>query len=212
LGSFLYLSVLCLFLILFVDKPLELYLKAHVHGHTEGFFKVITDLGGGLWWYIGSITGVVVCLAAAHMALTTEDHARFMARARSWGFLLACIASSGLLVTILKHVFGRLRPRHLFDQGLYGFEPFSLASGANSFPSGHSQTICAAMAALTVLFPRHWPWFAGVALLVTASRLLTTVHFLSDTLMGAFIGVAAVILLKPLFEQGGHRLRIGGPR
>jgi membrane-associated phospholipid phosphatase len=211
-GLFLYLSVLCILLMVFVDKPLELYLKANVHGHVEGFFKVITNLGGGLFWYLGTIVGSVVCFAGAHMALTTEVHGRLLSWARSWAFVLAAMASSGLVVTMMKHVFGRLRPRHLFDQGLYGFEPFSLASGANSFPSGHSQTICAAMAALMVLFPRHGIWFAVIAFLVTLSRLMTTVHFLSDTLMGAYIGVVAVILLKPLFEAGGHDLKIGKAR
>ncbi|MCF8480474.1 MAG: phosphatase PAP2 family protein [Rhodospirillum sp.] len=212
LGIFLYLSVLCVLLMIFVDKPLEIYLKANVHGHMEGFFKVITGIGSGLHWYVGTLSAAVLCLIAAHMALTTEAHARFLSWARSWGFVLAAVASSGLVVTIMKHVFGRLRPRHLFDQGLYGFEPFSLASGANSFPSGHSQTICAAMVALMALFPRHGIWFAGLAFLVTLSRLMTTVHFLSDTLMGAYIGIVAVLLLKPLFEAGGHSLRIGRSR
>jgi len=53
-----------------------------------------------------------------------------------------------LLVNLLKYLIGRIRPRHLFEQGLYGFSPLNTQWGMNSFPSGHSQAIFAAMAKL----------------------------------------------------------------
>ncbi len=200
--------LLSLVLMATVDKPLALYLKRHVDGHVEGFFKVITEIGWATWWYLLGGLATLVCLVISAAALTTETHDRFRHHARAWAFLFTATLSSGLLVTVLKQVFGRHRPRDLFNQGIYGFDPLSFG-GANSFPSGHSQAIVAAMAALCVLFPRHWPWWVVTAVMVTASRVVTTVHFLSDTLMGAMIGLAAVLLLRPLFERGGFSLRVG---
>ena len=47
-------------------------------------------------------------------------------------FPLVC---SGVTVIALKHLFGPHRPEKLFEEGLYGFAPFS---GNTSFPSGHA--------------------------------------------------------------------------
>jgi len=194
-------AVICLVAIAWVDRPLALWLKADLDRDTFGFFKTITDVGLGVWWYVVIVAAWVRCRLGAAAALTVDGHAAWMLRARSWVFVLAVQASSGILITLLKQGFGRLRPRELFEHGAYGFAPLS---GANAFPSGHSQVIWAMAAALWFVYPRYRAAYVVVALLIAASRVATTVHFLADALAGSVIAVLVALAWKDWFERGGR--------
>ncbi|MBB4284997.1 phosphatase PAP2 family protein [Roseospira goensis] len=204
-------AIASLLAIAVVDRPLALLLKAQVQGDWKGFWSVVTDLGTGLPWYLLGLMAWGWCRLAMVGALTADQWHRWRDRGRAWLIFVAALAASGLVVTVLKHAIGRLRPVWLFREDLYGAAPLSFQSAANSFPSGHSQTIWAVMAALMVLFPRHWPTWAVLGVLVAASRLFVTVHYLSDVLVGSFIGIATVVLLTRWARRRGWPLRLGAP-
>jgi membrane-associated phospholipid phosphatase len=117
----------------------------------------------------------------------------WLIRRRHWPvavWVLAAVALIGPLTSLLKQLFGRVRPD--FDHG--GARLDSL-----SFPSGHSSGIAtlvtvALILAWPVLAPRaRRVWLAvGVALvfLVGLTRMLLGVHFLSDVLGGWALGVS----------------------
>lgn len=201
LAAVAYAAVLSVVGVLFIDKPLALWLKADLDPHLFGFFKVLTDLGLGGVWYVLVIGAWAVCAVLAGLALTTTAHETWRLRARSTLYVLASLAASGVVVQALKFAFGRLRPRYLFDQGLYGFQPFS---GANSYPSGHSQVIWSVMIALWFVYPRYRAAYVVMALLVAASRVATTVHFLSDAIMGSVLAIVVAIMVKTWFERDGR--------
>jgi len=192
-----------------IDRPLALVLKAQVAGDWQGFWRVVTDLGLGGHWYLGA--AVVWGWSHWRMRRTTwpESWRQWATRARAMEFLILTQAASGAVVTVLKWAVGRLRPVWLFREDMYGFAPLSFDWAANSFPSGHSQTIWAAMTALMVLFPRHWPTWIALAALVAASRLFLTVHYLSDVLMGSYLGIATVVLMARWYRRRGVCLRLG---
>lgn len=200
-ATLLYVSLLCLPLMAFVDKPLALWLKSDLDPYTFGFFKTITDLGLGGQWYAIFIVLLLVCWAVSGLSLTVEGHERWRLYARSWVYGIAVMVSSGLTITMLKVVIGRYRPRVLFDGDVYGFEPFS---GANSFPSGHSQVIFSVAMALWFIYPRYRAAYIVAAVLIALSRVATTVHFLSDTLMGSTIAILFAIWLRQKFESDGR--------
>ena len=124
------------------------------------------------------------------------------------GFVFLAVAVSGLLNTLIKVVVGRTRPSALFNDGAYGFVPFTHVYLTNSFPSGHSQAAFAAMTALALVFPRYDIAFIAIAVLVAASRVLTTVHFLSDAVMGAWLGVVVTLVLHRLLDRRGIDVRL----
>lgn len=200
-ATLLYVSLLCVPLILFVDKPLALWLKTDLDPYTFGFFKTITDLGLGGHWYAIFLVLLLVSWATSGLSLTVEAHERWRLYTRSWVYGIAVMVSSGLTITVMKAIFGRYRPRVLFDGGVYGFEPFS---GANSFPSGHSQVIFSVAMALWFIYPRYRIAYVIAALLIALSRVATTVHFLSDTLMGSTIAILFAIWLRRKFEADGR--------
>jgi membrane-associated phospholipid phosphatase len=192
---------------LLFDRPLAWFLKAHMGGDFEGFLKTVTNLGlGGVYLIPSGLLVVVLVLSALSAPSLARRHALF---AKAWvpGFVFLSVAVSGLLNNLVKFVLGRYRPRYLFDEGLYGFTYLNHSWAMNSFPSGHSQAAFAAMTALTLVFPRYDIAFYAIAVLVAASRFLTTVHFLSDTIAGAWLGMLVTILIHRALTKRGIDVR-----
>ena len=109
---------------------------------------------------------------------------------------------AGLAATILRVLFGRTRPIAHAPQGFYGvwhngqwiFGKFEFSS----FPSGHAAT-AVGLAAAAWLLHRGWGAVAAVyALAVMWSRIALQCHHLSDVLASTVLGIALVVLLKPL--------------
>jgi membrane-associated phospholipid phosphatase len=113
--------------------------------------------------------------------------------ARRWRALVAFAVAEALtplVANVIKLLVDRPRPP----------VPMIDAHGS-SYPSGHAAYACATAIALVLLFtrpgPRRLPWF-GAATLVSAamawSRIYLQVHWLSDALAGAVLGLSVVLL------------------
>jgi membrane-associated phospholipid phosphatase len=207
-ASFLYVLAFCVFSYFVIDKPLALALKANTSQETLSFFKTITVLGDATGYLVVAAVALLILRTMAHSSISNIDFQRYRAWGRSALYALLVMASSGILVNALKYLIGRIRPRHLFEQGLYGFDPLNTQWGMNSFPSGHSQAIFAAMMALFVIYPRYDVAYLALAFMIALSRVMITVHYLSDTVMGAWIAIAAAVLLRRYFERKGHEIQI----
>ena len=110
------------------------------------------------------------------------------------------VATTGILIQIPKYIFGRARPKALWNQGIDGLHWFGGgASALTSFPSGHTATAAALAFALSAFFPRaRIPLFAYVAL-VALSRITLQQHYLGDVLGGALAAcLVAFYLAKRL--------------
>lgn len=188
------LSLLCM---VTVDRPIALYMKQSVTGDLMVLWKHITQLGVATGYVIVALLllylGRIAQRVAAHQAT-----AEAVAQVRRYAtLLLAALAASGLVVNLLKIAFGRLRPKFLFEQNVYAFQPLNFDTGDNTFPSGHSQVIWVLAAVLCLAFPRHRTLFITIAVVVALSRVIVSVHFVSDVLVGSYLGVASVLLLAP---------------
>ncbi len=113
------------------------------------------------------------------------------------------IALSGIIVNIVKFLVGRLRPKMLFENGLYGFDPFRIGYEFNSFPSGHATTVFAIAVTCSLFWPKYRIIFMIFATTVSLSRLVLNAHYLSDVFAGACIGIATAIVMKRHILKGG---------
>lgn len=95
----------------------------------------------------------------------------------------------------LKFVFGRYWPTTWIDNNpsllrdnVYGFNWFHAGSAYQSFPSGHTAMMSAAMTVLWVAYPRL-RWFAAlIVILMFFSQVVLYYHFLSDAIAGGLLG------------------------
>jgi len=193
----------CAALTIAIDVPTALYLNRFDQTVLIEAFRTSTHAGHSAIWYGLAVTGFAIAIHYGTRAASGLERWDWRRRARSFLYMVTSMAISGALVNIAKIAFGRYRPRFLFADGTAGFDPFALPLGDAAFPSGHTQSIVAAMMALGFIFPRsRWACWA-VALVVGASRFLTTVHFLSDVIAGATVAAVTALVMKGYFERTG---------
>ena len=132
--------------------------------------KFITHLGdGGCIWIITAL--VLLCFKktrAAGICLAIS---------------LAVTAIAGNL--ILKNLFARTRPFIEANMPVIINPP-----GGYSFPSGHTSSSFAAATALAGCFKKYAYLFYIVAALIAFSRVYLYVHYPSDIICGAVLGIA----------------------
>lgn len=156
----------------------------------DAFMPILTDLNH-IWW------GRVLFVLAWGLLFF---------KGGKKGKILACLLIVLIVVTdqlnssVLKNIVQRPRPCHLVD-GLPVVENIHLlvnCGGGYSFPSSHAANNFAA-AFLLSFYYRRWTWafflFAGT---VGFSRMSVGVHYPSDVVGGAFVGLlcAGFIILS----------------
>lgn len=202
--------VLCAISYVWLDQPVALWFKANLQGFWALFFDRVTRLGLGGVWLVPAAVGAILFRWRQVRARTAAEERRWLLRANGALFLFVSVAASGLTVDLAKGLIGRLRPYELFVHQAYGFEPLSIHWSHNSFPSGHGQTAFAAMTALAAIWPRARIPLLALALLIAASRVIISVHYLSDVMMGSYCGAVGTVLLARLFAARGWEIREGG--
>lgn len=160
-----------------LDQRLFLWVNTAFSGPAAtSFFTAITWLGNGL---------VLAVLIVPAMRFRDPDKLRLHLFP-----LVASVATTGTLVTVMKHVIGRDRPPlWAVAQDLVIHAPLEMPSD-KSFPSGHAQTSMATAVYLSLVYPRAAPVFVVLALSVGLSRIALGVHFPLDVLVGASLGAA----------------------
>ena len=134
--------------------------------------------------YLGRGLGRALTLAAVGLALLLK---------KRWRGLLAFAAAEALTplaVNVLKHILDRPRPPNAM-----------LHATGSSFPSGHAAYAGATAVALVLLYTRpgsHRLIWWSVAALATAgmawSRTYLQLHWLSDVVSGALLGIGVTLL------------------
>jgi undecaprenyl-diphosphatase len=158
----------------FNQLEIDLCLRVNRYGRTgavRGFFSIISRMGDGGAWL--ALSGAVLLVHGAP--------------AVPFVFHSAVVAAAGVAIyKLMKNRFVRERPYIANGNIFCGTPPLD----RYSFPSGH--TLHAA--SFTVLFGDFEPLLlllaAPFAILVAISRVVLGLHYPSDVLAGAVIGIA----------------------
>lgn len=166
------------------------WIAAHLHtGWLDVLMPAVTRLGdAGVVWIV---LGLVLLL--------------FVRKRRAVGaqLLLALLLSLLLCNLLLKESVGRIRP---FD--LKGLTDLLIEAPTDpSFPSGHtSASFAAAGVFLLTRTPGRWV-VLGLACAIAFSRLYLYVHFPTDVLGGAVVGLICAVLATQLWRRWLSRHR-----
>jgi len=144
-------------------------------------FSIISRLGNGLFWYI-LMLGLPVIYGLSAIPVVLQ---------------MVLSGLLGLLIyKYIKNNTERLRPYMVNETIKLGTQPldqFSFPSGHTLHAVGFTNTLCFYYPELTiVLFP--------VTGLVAASRMILGLHYPSDVLVGAFIGLITSVSVLFIFN------------
>jgi membrane-associated phospholipid phosphatase len=112
-------------------------------------------------------------------------------------YLFIGLLSTGGIVQIVKHLFGRARPRFTNETLFIG--P-TFKGGYDSFPSGHTAAVFCFAYILSQYFPRYRILLYLYAVLMALERIEGCSHFPSDVLAGALLGIIIGKILLKMFK------------
>lgn len=141
-------------------------------------------LGDGWLWIL---TGALLLLGGS-----SRSHRTLAAAAVAMG-----IAS--LALVLLKRSIHRRRPCDYGRNPHFDVQPLTFfKEDCFSFPSGHTMNAFAVGAVVALSFPLLGPAVLVLAASVAASRVVLGLHFLSDVLVGAVLGLGIGVLVHGL--------------
>lgn len=150
-----------------------------------------TDMGDSIMSFITRLgDGGMIWIVAAIIML-------FFKKTRKAGICIAAALALTAFVgnTVLKNVFARIRPYIEAD-----FSIIIGAPGGYSFPSGHTGSSFAAATVLAFAFKKYSVIFYTLAALIGFSRAYLYVHYPTDIIAGAVLGIVfGLVCIKGIF-------------
>ncbi len=160
-----------------LDQHVQALFKRPRNAQVELFFRGVTHAGDGALWL------VVYLLLLIFFRQQTAN-------------ILPLLISGELIATALVICLRYATRRHRPDPR---YRTFVLTPwNRYSFPSHHSLRVFFLAVLVGRGHPAFLPFFLGLALIVSCSRLYLSKHYLSDVLTGAGIGVLIAMLVTLL--------------
>jgi len=175
-------------LILIVRKGVEnmgSLLQSIINRDVQLFYLINRKIKCGLLdWFMPKITHLGGALFTITFTLLFVLSGQERFREIGWQALIALL-TSGVVVQIVKHIVSRTRPYLALEEVNFKKPPF----GEHSFPSGHTTAAFSLAIVCGANFPSLHPFSQAVAGLVGISRAYIGVHYPSDIIIGALIGI-----------------------
>jgi membrane-associated phospholipid phosphatase len=163
-------------------------------------FFLITDYGLSEWILIPTL---VIFLLALPAGWLLRRLSRLVAReiAMLSAFIFLGVAVPGLIANLLKRLIGRGRPTEFETSGAFSFHNFINDWTFQSFPSGHTTTAIALAFVVGFLWPRLFPLFFAIGVVVGISRVPVGMHYPTDVFGGLIVGMLGAYLVRNFFAR-----------
>jgi len=126
-------------------------------------------------------------------SLKLRRSGREMPRKMFWTAIISVVLSRFVIIEIIRFFYCRPRPFMVYIVN-------RLAENANcSFPSGHAAFFFALAMAIYFYNKKWGAWFFVAATLISVSRIVAGVHYPTDILGGAIIGVFSAYIVFRYF-------------
>lgn len=182
------------------DHPLSLFAQGWPQPLRDALAQV-TPYGESAWILIPAGGLYVVTALVALLVRWKLMRTMLWQFAALYAFIFCGVGAPSLFTAIIKRFVGRGRPMHYDQSGLFGFRLNWWDWSYQSFPSGHSTTAFALAAVIGLIAPR---WFYPGLLFgaaVALSRVTEGVHYPSDVIAGAIVGLLGAYAVRALFAR-----------
>jgi undecaprenyl-diphosphatase len=180
-----------------IDHGVDAWVQDRRSTHSDAIARVFRH--GGQPEIVFAVPGIMLAAGVVSGRPDLE---------RRGGRVLGSVVVAGVTTAAIKAIAGRVRPSGTSDQ--YLFRPFSQN---DAFPSGHTTVAFALAASLSEEI--HRPWATALLYAGAAgtgwSRLNDHLHWLSDVLAGATVGITAAKVIEGrwrIFGLGPPRLLV----
>lgn len=192
---------LALFSYFYGDQSLALYFRRGENMNLWLLGREVTNIGLGQHYFIFIFLFLIyLYFLAPRWNPQRETMRQNWLKAWTWNFL-AALLTAGLGLQILKYIFGRQRPHISPDSAPQTFQFFNHDWDYQSFPSGHTQVLFTVATMLCVLDRKRTSLWLTLAVIFSFTRVMTYSHFLSDVIVGAFVGIAGSLLSVYLMNR-----------
>lgn len=183
-ASTLLVAALTLLCVGFVDVPVGLFVKNNLYASPR-WSRLTSDLPDLLFTVVLLTTLAALSIYVLRSKKGIYDDLTRFAQLLTWAAPVSFAVKH-----FLKFVFGRYNTRYwVQDPSLYGFYWFQRRPGCDGFPSGHMVVVVALLAALWRFYPKSRPYCLITAGLLALALVSTNYHFVSDVVIGAYLGV-----------------------
>ena len=191
---------------LVVDRPLSLWAQNWPEAVRVALAE-ITPYGESGWILYPSGFLLVVTAILALLVRWKLMRLLLWQFAELYGFFFAGVGLPSLVSTLSKRLIGRGRPDHFGDTGLFGFHWNWTDWTYQSFPSGHATTAFALAAVIGFVSERWFYPTLALAAVIGVSRVALGVHYPSDVVGGALLGLLGAYLVRWIFARRGWMFR-----
>jgi len=188
------------------DQDIMLWVHHNFTGKVFNFFKIVTFIGDGY------LIIAVIAIAGISFLYQFKNNKLDKAEIEFYSKILASLSYSFILSSVIvqtmKFIFGRTRPKLFLYDRIHEFTGPDITFQFHSFPSGHSATAFSFFITLCLAFPRYRLVLFALATTAAISRIIVTMHYPSDVLVGSYFGFICAIIIwySKVVEQ--HRIDV----
>ncbi len=110
-----------------------------------------------------------------------------------------------ILTNLLKRFSARSCPFSIIDEDIYTF--FGDCDYCESFPSRHTSSAFCMAFSIGLLYPSLRPILLFYACSVAIARVMTTIHYFSDIVFGAYLAFVVVYSIYFVFDFAKKQLK-----
>lgn len=195
-------------MIKYFDKPIILFCYEN---RNHAVIKALDTIKDGV--FIPLIPILLLCMIVSFLLKKIQYTYKFI-------FLMSVDLFSQLLTNYFKYFFGRSRPcifiekqEHVFDflnghkcydllPTSYAFEFFEGKYCYDSFPSSHSSSVFCLAFSVGLLYAHLRLPLLVYTIIIAFARVITTVHYLSDVIFGAYLAFFVVYIGYEIYNFG----------
>lgn len=166
------------------------------------YSREITNIGYSIHYFLLALFGIIfskwVYPRSQYLKfkVSTEQNTNI----NQWSvFLIKALLLIGILLNLLKVLVGRQRPHAAAEFYNLNFDMFIFNSHWHSFPSGHAQVMLTVATVALLIWPKQKYIFLMLAGIFSLTRITIHQHFLSDIIIGGFMGHILTLWLYNLW-------------